>query len=251
MLKIKMNKISKNEKGFSVIELVLVLVIVVLIGAAGWLVYKNHYKTTIAKPTATSNGSAAFSSTSSNSTNTYSGWKQYCDSVNRYCLKYPSNWKFSNNGSSGQAYIGITNISGTLSVGYTNPNTDDGFPPTDFYTSLIYPLSGDSGDYTIIGGYWTSQINSSGQSVEQPFYALIDSSYLKSSPLVVGQISKLSTNIFTNANASSTSGSSNASLTVYSIPSNGEFATSNESTSWLNSQDAQTALLILKSFSRN
>jgi hypothetical protein len=41
-----MNILHKNESGFSAIEAVVVLVIVVLIGTVGWLVYKNHHKTT-------------------------------------------------------------------------------------------------------------------------------------------------------------------------------------------------------------
>lgn len=47
-----MNKISKNEKGFSVVETLLVLVIVVLIGIVGYMVYKNHHKTTVPNNTA-------------------------------------------------------------------------------------------------------------------------------------------------------------------------------------------------------
>jgi uncharacterized protein (UPF0333 family) len=49
-----MNKITKNEKGFSAVEIVLVIVIVVLIGVVGWLVYKNHHKTATAAITTTS-----------------------------------------------------------------------------------------------------------------------------------------------------------------------------------------------------
>lgn len=40
-----MSKLSRNQKGFGVVEAVLVLIILVLIGAVGYLVYKNHQKT--------------------------------------------------------------------------------------------------------------------------------------------------------------------------------------------------------------
>ncbi len=40
-----MNKINKNQKGFGTVESILVVIIVVLIGAVGFLVYKNHHKT--------------------------------------------------------------------------------------------------------------------------------------------------------------------------------------------------------------
>lgn len=41
-----MNRVSKNQKGFSAFEAVLILLVVVLIGAVGYLVYKNHQKVT-------------------------------------------------------------------------------------------------------------------------------------------------------------------------------------------------------------
>lgn len=52
-----MDKIKKNEAGFSAVEMTLVIVIVALIGAVGWLVYKNHHKTTTAAITSTATSS--------------------------------------------------------------------------------------------------------------------------------------------------------------------------------------------------
>ena len=40
-----MNKINKYEKGFSVVELILIFVVLGLIGFIGWWVYANQYKT--------------------------------------------------------------------------------------------------------------------------------------------------------------------------------------------------------------
>jgi uncharacterized protein (UPF0333 family) len=39
------NKKLNNQSGFSSLELILVLVVLVLIGAVGYIVYKNHHKT--------------------------------------------------------------------------------------------------------------------------------------------------------------------------------------------------------------
>ena len=59
-----MGKLKKNESGFSVVEVVLVLVVIALIGTVGWLVYRNTttaYTKSITKkipttsPTKTSN----------------------------------------------------------------------------------------------------------------------------------------------------------------------------------------------------
>ncbi len=43
-----MTKKLKNEKGFSAVEFILILVIIILIGAVGYFVYKNHHKKMVA-----------------------------------------------------------------------------------------------------------------------------------------------------------------------------------------------------------
>lgn len=55
-------KILKNQQGFGAVETILVLIIVILIGVAGWLVYDNHHKqppppakTSTSKATTTTN----------------------------------------------------------------------------------------------------------------------------------------------------------------------------------------------------
>jgi len=70
-----MSKISKNENGFSAIEIVLIIAVLVLIGLVGWLVYKDHHKTT---PVAQSSSA-------------YSGWKTYTSNLG-FSFKYPSGW---------------------------------------------------------------------------------------------------------------------------------------------------------------
>lgn len=70
-----MNKISKNEKGFSAVEAVLVLVIVILIGVVGWLVYDKHHDkiaTTASDTQPTSTTTKTTKSTTTTSTTTSS-----------------------------------------------------------------------------------------------------------------------------------------------------------------------------------
>ena len=45
-----MEKFNKDHKGFSGIELLLVLIVIILLGVAGWYVYKEHYRTTTSPP---------------------------------------------------------------------------------------------------------------------------------------------------------------------------------------------------------
>src|ERR1035437_1591832 len=53
-----MNRVKKNELGFGVIELILIIVIVVLVGIVGWALYKNKHTSSHKIVTANSTKSA-------------------------------------------------------------------------------------------------------------------------------------------------------------------------------------------------
>jgi hypothetical protein len=67
-----MNKIKKNESGFGIVEVILVLVIIVLIGFVAWLVYKDHHKTTTASPTTTATSNKSTTPTTQSPSNFFS-----------------------------------------------------------------------------------------------------------------------------------------------------------------------------------
>lgn len=75
-----------NQKGFSAVEVVLVLVVVGLIGVVGFTVYKNHNKT--ASSTANTNTPTQ---TKTAPADLYAGWQSYSDS--HVSFKYPSGWQ--------------------------------------------------------------------------------------------------------------------------------------------------------------
>ena len=93
-----MRKSRNNEFGFSVIEVVLVFVIVVLVGVVGWTVYKHNHKTTKANTATTSTIKQAAPTTvspSTQSTNPYTGWKTYNSILNSgLSFMYPPTWDF-------------------------------------------------------------------------------------------------------------------------------------------------------------
>lgn len=103
-----MSKMSKNQKGFSTVEVILVIVIVALIGTVGWLVYKNHHKTT-ALNTSTTSSKATTKSTVANNTktvataNSYAGWKSYSNS--QVSFQYPADWTASNGPGDSQSTV--------------------------------------------------------------------------------------------------------------------------------------------------
>lgn len=95
-----MGKLQKDESGFSVVEIILILVIVALIGTVGWLIYKNQHKNSTAVKTANSNtkptiANKTVTATPVQSVNPYAGWKTYNSILNSgLSFKYPANWVF-------------------------------------------------------------------------------------------------------------------------------------------------------------
>lgn len=108
---------KKNQKGFSVIEGLLILVIVGLLGFVGWYVYntKNNTDNTLNNAastkvaTSTSTKKTNTTSKTSQTADPYAGWKSYTLHNEKLSFKYPSSWtltdksnsksNFSNNGS--------------------------------------------------------------------------------------------------------------------------------------------------------
>lgn len=89
-----MGKLKSDERGFSAVEVILVLVIVALIGAVGFMVYKNHNKTKIAPvaSTTTAKQTAPTQSKTTIASNPYAGWQTFSSVDKVYAISYPSDW---------------------------------------------------------------------------------------------------------------------------------------------------------------
>lgn len=81
---------AKDEAGFSAVEAVLILVVLAVIGTAGWIVYKDHHKTT-ATQTTTKTDSTSSNVTKPPAPDPYSDWQPYSDTY--VSFKYPSGWQ--------------------------------------------------------------------------------------------------------------------------------------------------------------
>jgi hypothetical protein len=114
---------KNDQRGFGVVETLMLLVIIVLIGAAGWLVLKNHSKTVKSSNAQTTQSASTQSSAGPNQSQ-YAGWKSFCSSYGGLCLKYPVSWKLSQATSapgasaSGQEVNTITSPSTNVTVTY-------------------------------------------------------------------------------------------------------------------------------------
>jgi Tfp pilus assembly protein PilV len=116
-----MNK-SKNESGFSVVELLLILVVLALIGVAAYFVAK-HVNTTNRSNT-----------TTSSTANIYAGWKSYSD--NAISIMYPNTWAEGNSPSGVTGSIEVSPKQPTAQTFYNTPEATNGgkvFYELNFY----------------------------------------------------------------------------------------------------------------------
>lgn len=144
-----MNKISKSEKGFGAVEAVMALVIVVLIGVIGWMVYKNHNKASNVTSSSTTSKSTVNANSSSVKTtsNPYAGWKTYTATLQPVSFKYPKDWTIDN--STGNApinqpnnqFVRINAPQRTINgVNYQFSFTFQIHKPSGFGTSTPFPV---------------------------------------------------------------------------------------------------------------
>jgi Tfp pilus assembly protein PilV len=116
---------KNNQRGFGVIEMLMLLIIIILIAAAGWLVLKNHSKTTASKKvTKTLQQNITAKNPAGPGPSQYVGWQSFCSSYGGLCLKYPTTWKLNQASSApgananGQEVDTITSPSGNVTVTY-------------------------------------------------------------------------------------------------------------------------------------
>jgi hypothetical protein len=113
---------------------VVVLVIVALISAVGFLVYKNHNKTTLASVVTTTPTTKPATNTTTPA-GLYAGWKTYTLKYEKASFKYPSSWQVKDSSfadskttGGGADVIKLTGNNGfEMSIADGGPN-DYGFP---------------------------------------------------------------------------------------------------------------------------
>lgn len=108
-----MGKIKMDEAGFSPIEIVMVLIIAVLIGTVGYMVYKNHGKTTTPAMNTTSTKPTSMLQDSTITSGPESGWKTYTNNKIGFSIAYPDNVE-SNNGCSTASTLSSGSVLTTL-----------------------------------------------------------------------------------------------------------------------------------------
>lgn len=118
-----MNGLSKNQKGFSAIETILVLIIVILIAAVGWLVYKDRRKPAV---TSAKSSTAKSGSAQTKPADPYAGWKTYTLTYEKLTFRYPATWTLQDSSASQGLTPNADNVTLKAADGY-QVSLDDGW----------------------------------------------------------------------------------------------------------------------------
>lgn len=86
---------KKNQKGFSVIEVLVVIVVVGLLGAVGWLVYDRQSSKSVDKPViqASTTQKQETSKQEEKTIDPFEGWQAFNNSKLKFTFQHPSDWE--------------------------------------------------------------------------------------------------------------------------------------------------------------
>jgi hypothetical protein len=94
-----MSRKVSTERGFSAVEAIVIVLIIAVIGVAGWLVWRHHHTKKIATTTSNSTTQQKQQSSGTQTTDPYAGWKSYTDTgytlASGISVKYPAGWQVS------------------------------------------------------------------------------------------------------------------------------------------------------------
>lgn len=83
-----------DQKGFSVVEILIVIVVVGLLGAVGWLVYdRQKNKTSETSNTQVATQKEETPKQETKPMNLYEGWQSFNNSKLKFTFQHPSDWK--------------------------------------------------------------------------------------------------------------------------------------------------------------
>lgn len=250
-----MSKRQKNINGFSVVEALLVIIILIVIGVVGYLVAKHENNKSTGKSTA---GQTAKSSS------TTLTLKTYCDSSAKLCFQYLSTWKITTSTATdgtGTTSV-VMNPTASMNVAYGDYATNQGYPPSldtsnpfataapnpdtvmsitspfNFYTVSVNPPTNNDANYKIVGGY------AMGTTDNIPFYFVTNTSTVSTEGLIVGKVTQLQ-----NSGFSLTDSVRPNDIVILSIgPISADTYTPAQATAWLGSTDGKAALQLMQSF---
>ena len=232
---------QESEAGFGLAGLLAVVVVLVVVGTAGWLVYRRDHGTARKDASTTSSTTTpktAESSTTQQPVDPYVGWQTYTDSEYHYSFMYPTGWALTSTTGHDIGGVRLLSPSQTVVVEYGIGQ------PQSSGTVAVTPVSIDklvsaNEALTVVGyiGYGANSANGQYGAA----YSVIDNSELTQYPQVVGTSGQIPiVQEFTvGGNATILGG-------LLAGPTGGLHSLA-DAQSWFASADAKTSLLILES----
>lgn len=158
---------KSNQSGFTALDSLLIILIIVLIGSVGYLVYRTQPKVTTTYKVRSNNSTVSVKKqttrsvvTSHTTNNPYQGWKTFCSAFGGLCLKYPTNWTFKQTLT--KTVVAETDIinspAGDLSINYY-PNTGTG-PTGDNSDVYVYSVNPTQSSYFEVVGLVVKSLDS-------------------------------------------------------------------------------------------
>ncbi len=260
-----MGKLKNNNQGFSAVESVLVLAVVVLIGVVGFMVYNNHKKTGTVLSTATKQA-AKKSPIASKPVDPYAGWQSFCSDVGGLCVKYPSTWVLkqdAHGNATGDSELNtITNPNSKIAVSYT-PKYGIGGVPVSQTITVNDVLPTVASDFNVVellvkqsSGYAVEAfVTTKTQAHENIAKATANSGYADGGTVNFTKGATIQNDGgsntghgFNNPKKPNTTGAQKVRITNASNPLDlPSFTTSDAAQAWLNSAEVKTAVQILTS----
>lgn len=221
-------KISQNQKGFGVVEVIVIIVVLALIVVGGWYVWQAQNRPTGQQPSANTP-----SATNNNTAvDPYEGWKLYCDEVRKACFKYPADWTLDTQDVDGAVSVSVLNPAKTIVATYNSEDTRDG-ATMPYYVADIEATA--DNDYKVLGGF----VAPATSAIFTPEYKVVDASF------VVGAAEGQEAMITNTARFTRPDGR-NGSFRVY--PASASEKSRDDAKTWFQSDDAKAGLLVADSF---
>ena len=113
-----MGKLRNCQKGFTAVEGLLIVLILVVIGAVGYMVYHNNHKTKTLDASTSATTSSAKSTIANNqktvpTVSPYAGWNTYTLPKEKLTFRYPTTWTVENNNFTNSSNDGVQFVSKT------------------------------------------------------------------------------------------------------------------------------------------
>jgi len=160
-----MRKGLLNSKGFGLIEVLIIVVMVIVLGGAGAYMYNRDHKAKSSVTSVSSKSSASNKSTDMTA-NPYAGWETGSLKYEQATFKYPSSWQISNT-SKDETETGDVSNPGSDSVTLTSPtglivSIETGQPYTVDESGMASVLPGTQSVTALGGNYYLDFYTNSG-----------------------------------------------------------------------------------------